>query len=100
MLCVSRRLSEAAAVSEPRKRRVTDRVLLAVATVLGIISIAALVIPLAVILTPFIGNVTGLFRVGISADEAGLRFIGLAGILGGAGLVGSIWIVTSVRRKP
>jgi hypothetical protein len=81
-------------------RRVIDRVLLVVAGGLGVVSIAALLIPLVVILTPLIGNVTGLFKTGITADEAGLRFIGLAGMLGGAGLVASIWLVTSVRRKP
>ena len=81
-------------------RRLTDRLLLAVGTGLGVVSIAALLVPLAVILTPLIAKLTGLFTVGITANEAGLRFVGLAGIFGGAGLVGSIWLVTGVRRRP
>jgi hypothetical protein len=96
----ARRYGEAGAVSAPRTARTTDRLLLAVAAALGIASIAALLLPLTVILTPFLGNITGLFKVGITTDETGLRFIGLAAMLGGAGLVGSIWLMTSVRRRP
>lgn len=77
----------------------SDHARLWVGAGLAVLSIAALLIPLVVILTPLIGNITGLFRVGITTDETGLRFIGLAGMLGGAGLVGSIWLVTGVHQK-
>jgi len=66
---------------------------------MGVASIVLLFIPLAIILTPLIGNVTGLYTVGITTNETGLRFVGLAGMFGGAGLVGSFWLMTSVRGK-
>ncbi|HUO93232.1 MAG TPA: hypothetical protein VMU22_09935 [Rhizomicrobium sp.] len=86
-------------MSAPHSPRMTDRALRAVATVLGVASIAALFVPLAVILTPLIGNITGLFTIGITTNSAGLRFVGLAGTLGGAGLVGAFWLMANARRK-
>ena len=62
--------------------------------------VAALLIPLAVIFTPLVGNATGFYTMGITANESGLRFMGLAGMLGGAALIGSIWLLTTRHNKP
>jgi len=66
---------------------------------LAIVSVAALALPLAVIFMPLIGNASGLYKIGISVDETGLRFMAAAGMIGGAGAVASIWLLAGGKRR-
>jgi len=83
-----------------RLAHVSDRMQLAAGWALAVFAVAALLIPLAVVFTPLVGHATGFYTMGITANESGLRFMGLAGMLGGAALVGSIWLLTTRHKKP
>jgi hypothetical protein len=59
---------------------------------LAAVSAAALALLLALALLPLITSLSGYYTVGLSLDAAGLRFVAAAGVFGGVGLVGGIWL--------
>ena len=70
-----------------------------VGTALVFASIVSLALPVVVVLGPVVSAVYGRYTVGMSADMIAIRFLTTAGIGGGAGLVGGIWLAMSGRQK-
>jgi hypothetical protein len=64
--------------------------------VLALASFVSLALPLAVLLVPFLARY---YTIGVSADLRGMQFLAATGIVGGAGLVGAIWLIASGRKK-